>query len=84
MKRWPRGSPQNAKPHTRAEIVLWNNQLRGRRICEMAEPLQLFLEDYIPKVISEEPSRVCLVGPKTHSVENNVEGEIGTNPQATP
>ena len=41
----------NAKPHTRAEIVLWNNQLRGRRICEMAEPLQLFLEDYIPKVI---------------------------------
>lgn len=41
----------NAKPHTRAGIVLWNNQLRGRRICEMVEPLQLFLEDYIPKVI---------------------------------
>ncbi|MEO6740946.1 MAG: DUF5069 domain-containing protein [Chthoniobacteraceae bacterium] len=41
----------HAAPHTRAEIVLWNNQLRGRRICEMAEPLQLFLEDYIPKVV---------------------------------
>jgi len=41
----------NAKPHTRTEIIQWNNDLRGKRLSEMPANLQEFLEDYIPKYI---------------------------------
>lgn len=34
-----------------AEIVAWNNKMRDTRLSEMPIPLQLFLEDYIPKFI---------------------------------
>lgn len=41
----------NAKQRPRTEIIQWNNDLRGKRICDMPAPLQEFLEDYIPKFI---------------------------------
>lgn len=40
----------------RAEIVEWNNRLRGMRPCDLPLRLQLFLEDYIPKSLP--PGRV--------------------------
>ncbi len=40
----------HAKVSDRGEIVQWNNRLRAMRPCDMAVELQLFLEDYIPKV----------------------------------
>lgn len=39
----------------REEIIRWNNELRGRRICEMPIELQVFLEDYIPKYCGNRP-----------------------------
>lgn len=40
---------QNAKTREREEIVLWNNDLRYKRISELPIELQVFLEDYIPE-----------------------------------
>ena len=42
---------ENAKSHSKEEIVKWNNDLRYKRISEMAIELQVFLEDYIPEFI---------------------------------
>ncbi len=42
---------ENAKPHTKEEIVAWNNDLRYKRISEMPIEIQVFLEDYIPENI---------------------------------
>ena len=42
---------RTAKEQTRTDIVVWNNSMRYKRICEMPPELQLFLEDYIPDVI---------------------------------
>lgn len=42
---------ENAKNHTQEEIVLWNNDLRYKRISEMPSNLQVFLETYIPENI---------------------------------
>jgi len=42
---------EKAKPRPRIEIIKWNNEWRYKRISEMADPLQEFLEDYIPEVI---------------------------------
>jgi hypothetical protein len=42
---------ENAKPRERSEIIQWNNDMRGKRICEMPMGLQEFLEGYIPKYI---------------------------------
>lgn len=39
---------QNAKQREREEIVLWNNDLRYKRISELPTELQVFMEDYIP------------------------------------
>jgi hypothetical protein len=35
----------------RAAVVAWNNHMRDLRLSELPTPLQLFLEDYIPKYI---------------------------------
>ena len=40
---------QHAKQREREAIVLWNNDLRYKRISELPAKLQLFLEDYIPE-----------------------------------
>jgi len=42
---------RTAKEHDRTEIIVWNNDLRYKRINEMPPELQLFLEDYIPECI---------------------------------
>jgi len=42
---------ENAESHTKEEIVVWNNELRYKRICEMPVELQVFLEDYIPEYL---------------------------------
>lgn len=41
----------NAKPRERREIIQWNNDLRGKRVCEMPIELQEFLENYIPETL---------------------------------
>lgn len=38
---------------TRIEIIKWNNDLRYKRISEMPDELQEFLEGYIPEFIPE-------------------------------
>ncbi|MGB6221807.1 DUF5069 domain-containing protein [Haloferula sp.] len=42
---------KNAKSHEKREIIQWNNDMRGKRICEMPIELQEFLEGYIPEFI---------------------------------
>jgi hypothetical protein len=39
---------EHAKKRERVEIVKWNNELRYKRISELPDPLQEFMEDYIP------------------------------------
>jgi hypothetical protein len=41
----------NAKQHEPIDIIKWNNKMRGMRISEMPDPLQEFLEGYIPQFI---------------------------------
>lgn len=35
------------------EVIKWNNKMRGLRIAEMPDPLQEFLEGYIPEFLPE-------------------------------
>lgn len=42
---------KNAKPRPRVEVIRWNNDLRGKRLCELPDGLQEYLEDYIPKFV---------------------------------
>ena len=42
---------EHATKRERREIIQWNNDLRGRRICEMPIELQEFLEGYIPEFV---------------------------------
>ncbi|MBK1832439.1 DUF5069 domain-containing protein [Roseibacillus ishigakijimensis] len=45
---------ENGQSHTKEEIVLWNNDLRYKRISEMKPELQVFLEDYIAEFIPKD------------------------------
>jgi hypothetical protein len=38
---------KNAKQRSRAEIVVWNNQLRDRRLSDLSPELQELMEDYV-------------------------------------
>lgn len=40
---------KNATPRPRVEVVKWNNEWRCKRISELADGLQEFMEDYIPQ-----------------------------------
>ena len=42
---------ENARNKSEEEIVIWNNDLRYKRISEMPVNLQVFLETYIPENI---------------------------------
>lgn len=42
---------KNAKPRERIEIIKWNNEWRGKRLSELPDGLQEFMEDYVPKFI---------------------------------
>jgi len=40
---------ESAKQREREEIILWNNDLRYKRLSELPTDLQVFMEDYIPE-----------------------------------
>ncbi len=40
-----------AKPRPRIEIIKWNNDLRGKRIADLPDGIQEYMEDYIPKYV---------------------------------
>lgn len=42
---------QNATKRERIEIIRWNNEWRGKRLSEVPDRLQEYMEDYIPKFI---------------------------------
>lgn len=42
---------RTAKPRPRIEIIRWNNDLRCKRLNELPDDTQEYLEDYIPQVI---------------------------------
>ena len=43
----------NAKKRDKIDIIKWNNKMRGMRISEIPDPLQEFLEGYIPEFIPQ-------------------------------
>ncbi len=42
---------KTAKSRPRLEIIRWNNELRGKRLCELPDGIQEYLEDYVPKFV---------------------------------
>jgi len=42
---------KNAKPRPRIEIIRWNNELRGKRVCELSDEVQEYLEDYVQEFV---------------------------------
>jgi hypothetical protein len=42
---------EKAKKRPRIEIIIWNNDLRYRRLSEMPDGIQEFMEDYIPQFV---------------------------------
>jgi Domain of unknown function (DUF5069) len=39
---------QNAKERPRSEVIRWNNEWRYKRLTDMPDAIQEFMEDYIP------------------------------------
>jgi hypothetical protein len=44
----------NAKKRERIEIIKWNNEWRYKRMGELPDNLQEFMEDYVPKNVPPE------------------------------
>jgi hypothetical protein len=42
---------QKAKKRPRIEIIKWNNEWRYKRLSEMPDAIQEFMEDYIPQFV---------------------------------
>ena len=42
---------REAKERPRVEIIKWNNEWRYKRVSEMPDPVQEFMEDYVPKFV---------------------------------
>lgn len=42
---------EKAKKRPRIEIIKWNNDLRYKRVSEMPDGMQEFMEDYIPQFV---------------------------------
>jgi hypothetical protein len=42
---------QHAQPRERIEIIKWNNDLRYKRLSELPDRIQEFMEDYIPQFV---------------------------------
>lgn len=40
-----------AKKRPRIEIIKWNNEWRYKRLSEMPDPIQEFMEDYVPQFV---------------------------------
>jgi uncharacterized protein DUF5069 len=47
---------RHALPRERIEIIKWNNDLRYKRLSELPERIQEFMEDYIPQFV---PAHLC-------------------------
>ena len=45
---------KHAKKRPRIKIIKWNNEWRYKRISELPEKMQEFMEDYIPKNVPAE------------------------------
>ena len=45
---------EHATKRPRIEIIKWNNELRYKRISEIPDKMQEFMEDYIPKNVPRE------------------------------
>jgi len=41
----------NAKQRPRIELIKWNNEWRDKRLSELPDALQEYMEDYVPKFI---------------------------------
>jgi hypothetical protein len=48
---------EHAKKRERIEIIKWNNELRYKRLSELPDKLQEFMEDYIPQNVGVEVVR---------------------------
>ena len=48
---------KNATKRERVEIVKWNNDWRYKRISELPDGLQEFMEDYIPQNVPQDTIR---------------------------
>lgn len=42
---------KTARPRPRLEIIRWNNELRGKRLSELPDGIQEYMEDYVPKFV---------------------------------
>jgi Domain of unknown function (DUF5069) len=42
---------EKAKKRSRIEIIRWNNEWRYKRLSEMPDPIQEFMEDYVPEFV---------------------------------
>lgn len=42
---------KTAKQRPRIEIIRWNNELRCRRLCDLPDDVQEYMEDYVPQFI---------------------------------
>jgi len=42
---------EHAKPRERIEVIKWNNDLRYKRLSEMDDGIQEYMEDYIPQFV---------------------------------
>ena len=42
---------KHGKPRERIEIIRWNNDLRYKRLSELPDGMQEYMEDYIPQFV---------------------------------
>jgi len=42
---------ETAKQRPRLEVIRWNNELRDKRLSELPDSIQEFMEDYVPQFV---------------------------------
>jgi hypothetical protein len=42
---------RTAKPRERIEVIRWNNEMRAKRLCDLPDGIQEYMEDYVPKFV---------------------------------
>jgi len=42
---------KTAKQRPRIEIIHWNNDLRTKRLCDLPDGIQEYMEDYVPQFV---------------------------------
>lgn len=58
---------EHAQKRDRIEVIHWNNALRDKRISELPDRLQTYLEDYIPTILK--PGKVVHVWFDVYDIE---------------